>query len=59
MVGISRIIAIVGSRNRKNLRFIGATHFVDRYAPKALEQIRTVIGDYLVHAIDTVNISPK
>lgn len=55
LAGIGRIIAVAGSRNEATLKSIGATHVVDRQHSDALEQIRAIAGDDLVHAIDTVN----
>lgn len=58
MVGIGRIIAVAGSRNEASLQSIGATNFVDRAAHDALERIRTITGDKLIYAVDTVNDGP-
>lgn len=55
MVGIGRIIAVAGLRNQDLLESIGATHFIDRQASDVLDQIHSLTGDELVHAIDTVN----
>jgi NADPH:quinone reductase-like Zn-dependent oxidoreductase len=55
LVGIGRIIVVAGNRNEATLKSVGATHFIDRKAPDALEQIRAIAGDELVYAVDTVN----
>lgn len=55
LAGIGRIIAIGGIQNEETLRSIGATDVIDRQAPDALEQIRAITGDGLLHAVDTVN----
>jgi NADPH:quinone reductase-like Zn-dependent oxidoreductase len=56
LAGIGRIIAVAGHRNEAMLRSIGATHVIDRQGPDALDQIRAITGDELVHAVDTVNL---
>jgi NADPH2:quinone reductase len=55
LVGIGRIIAVAGIHNDAILRSIGATHVIDRQSYDALEQIRTITGDELIYAVDTVN----
>ncbi|EXM14664.1 hypothetical protein V3481_018583 [Fusarium oxysporum f. sp. vasinfectum] len=59
LAGIGRIIAVAGHHNQANLKSIGATHFIDRRAPDAQDQIRAITGDELVYAVDTVNAGVK
>ncbi|KAK0117870.1 hypothetical protein ONS95_012190 [Cadophora gregata] len=55
LAGFGRIIAVAGSQNKDQLEARGATHVIDRHATNALEQVRAIVGDDLVYAVDTVN----
>ncbi|RMJ26975.1 alcohol dehydrogenase [Aspergillus sp. HF37] len=59
MAGFGTIIAYAGPSNQEELKTIGATHFVDRHAGNALDQIRSVVGDEPIYALDAVNFGPQ
>ncbi|KAH6724996.1 putative zinc-type alcohol dehydrogenase-like protein [Leptodontidium sp. MPI-SDFR-AT-0119] len=55
MAGFGRIVVVTGLHNEVELKARGATHLVDRHAADVLERVRTITGDDLIYAIDTVN----
>ncbi|GAD93576.1 conserved hypothetical protein [Paecilomyces variotii No. 5] len=55
LAGFGRIVTVAGLRNEAELRAIGATHVVDRHADNVLEQIRAIVGDDLIYAVDVIN----
>lgn len=59
MAGFGTIVAYAGRSNKEELKAVGATHFVDRHSDNALDQIRAVVGDELVYAVDAVNFGPR
>ncbi|GFF34462.1 zinc-type alcohol dehydrogenase-like protein C2E1P3.01 [Aspergillus udagawae] len=60
MLGFGIIVTVASSRNTLELKGMGATHVIDRYAShdEILRQIRDVTGDELIYALDTVNVGP-
>lgn len=59
MAGFGTIVAYAGPSNREELRAIGATHFVNRHADNALDQIWSIVGDDLIYALDAVNFGTQ
>ncbi|KAH9213958.1 putative zinc-type alcohol dehydrogenase-like protein [Leptodontidium sp. 2 PMI_412] len=55
MAGFGRIVVVAGLHNEVELKARGATHLVDRHAADVSERVRTITGDDLIYAIDTVN----
>ncbi|KAK7952891.1 alcohol dehydrogenase [Apiospora saccharicola] len=55
LAGIGKIVAVGG--DEAELKGFGATHVLDRHGghDAVLERIRTIVGDDLVYALDTVN----
>lgn len=56
LAGFGTIVATANkSKNDDILRAYGATHVVDRHAADVKEQIRSIVGNDLVYAVDAVN----
>ncbi|KAL1847890.1 hypothetical protein Plec18167_004854 [Paecilomyces lecythidis] len=55
LAGFGRIVTVAGLHKEAELRAIGATHVIDRHADNVLEQIRAIVGDDLIYAVDVVN----
>jgi NADPH2:quinone reductase len=53
LAGFGEIVTVAGLSNEKVLRELGATHVVDRHAPDAGAQVREIVGDDLVYALDS------
>lgn len=58
-LGFGVIVAVAGLRTAEELRELGATHVVDRHADDVLRQVRDIVGDELVYALDAFNFGPK
>lgn len=57
LAGFGTIIVIADlSKNESDLRSYGATHFIDRHASDVEAQVRNIVGDGLIHALDAVNV---
>ncbi|RMD42143.1 hypothetical protein DV735_g2995, partial [Chaetothyriales sp. CBS 134920] len=55
--GWRKIVVVAGKRNEEALLKLGATHVIDRSLPvdEQLKQIRAIVGDDLVYAIDAIS----
>ncbi|KAK0714468.1 chaperonin 10-like protein [Apiosordaria backusii] len=60
LVGFGKIITLAAKTPEKEaeLKELGATHILDRRAEDVAEQCRSIIGDGLLYALDTVNHGP-
>ncbi|GIJ85957.1 hypothetical protein Asppvi_004828 [Aspergillus pseudoviridinutans] len=58
-LGFGVIVAVAGLRTADEMREIGATHVIDRHAEDVLSQVRDIVGDELVYALDAFNFGPK
>ncbi|KAK4032875.1 hypothetical protein C8A01DRAFT_20120 [Parachaetomium inaequale] len=60
LVGFGKIIAFAAKTPGKGaeLEELGATHILDRHAEDVAEQCRSIVGDGLIYALDTVNHGP-
>ena len=54
--GWRNIVVNAGLRNEAELKNLGATHVIDRRLPQddQVKQIRKIVGDNLLHTVDTV-----
>lgn len=55
IAGVGTIIAIASQSNEALLRSYGATHVIDRHGPDIESQVRALVGDDLVHVLDTIS----
>ncbi|KAK4236966.1 zinc-type alcohol dehydrogenase superfamily [Achaetomium macrosporum] len=61
LVGFGTTIALAAKTPEKEaeLKELGATHVLDRYAEDVAEQCRSIVGDGLLYALDAVNMGPE
>ncbi len=55
IAGIGTIIAIASKSNEEVLKSYGATHVIARQDKHIEKQVRDVVGDDLIHVLDTIN----
>lgn len=59
IAGIGTIIAIAAPSNTEALKAAGATHVISRHDADIESQVREIVGDDLVHVLDTINGSDR
>lgn len=61
MCGFEQIITVAARKTANQLQDLGATHVIDRHASRddIVRQVREIVGDRLVYALDTVNVGPE
>ena len=58
IAGIGTIVAVASLSSEKELKQYGATHIVDRKAEDINAEVRKIVGDDLIYAVDAYNGGP-
>lgn len=56
LAGFGRIIAVASPVHFEEVRSYGATHVLDRHAADVEKDVRAIVGDELIYALDSVNL---